>query len=155
MCIFSTICVGFGTVLLHHLSSPHSLRGLGHKLESNSGTEPPPPPLTSDVTPVKCKVAPWLTASQGIDYSNTASTANPSHHQERDRHRMVRHTSIDTLYVVITGPATHVCMEGFQSLQLLWLQSIWNTMLAPPGSLIDLPYLLHMQHKLAAIKLQF
>ena len=69
-------------VSLCHLSLPHSLRVLGHKLESNSGTEPLPLPLTSDATPVESKVAQGLTALQGIDYHSTASTVNPSQYQE-------------------------------------------------------------------------
>ena len=59
------------TVSLHHLSLPHSLITLGHRSESNSGMEPLPPPLTSDATPIKSKVAPRLTVSQGIDYRST------------------------------------------------------------------------------------
>ena len=80
----------------NQLKQPNAL------LESNSGTEPPAPPLTSDATPVESKVALQLTALQGIDYSSMASTVNPSQYQERDHHRMVRRTSVDTLYVIIT-----------------------------------------------------
>ena len=90
-------------VSLCRLSSPHSLRALGHKLESNSGTEPLLLPLTSDATPVESKVAPQLTALQGIDYHSMASTANPSQYQEGDHCRMVCCTSVDTLYIVITA----------------------------------------------------
>ena len=63
--------------------------------------EPPPPTQTSDAAPVKSKVAPWLTASQGVDYCSTASTAKPCHHQEGNRCHTERRTSVDTLYVVI------------------------------------------------------
>ena len=90
------------TISLHHLSLLHSLRALGHKLESNSGTEPRPLPLTSDATPVESKVALQLTALQGIDYHSTASTANPSQYQEGDCCHMVHHMSVDALYITIT-----------------------------------------------------
>ena len=65
--------------------------------------EPPPPLMTSDATPIKSKVALSLTALQGIDYHSAVSTAYTNHHQERDRHCMVCHMSIDTLYIVITA----------------------------------------------------
>ena len=87
-------------VSLCGLSSPHSLRVLGRKLESNSGTEPTPLPLTSDVAPVESKVALQLTALQGVDYCSTASTANPSQYQEGDCCHTVHHTSTDTLILL-------------------------------------------------------
>ena len=43
-------------------------------LKSTSGTEPSLPPHTRDAAPIKSKVAPWLTAWQGIDYHSTART---------------------------------------------------------------------------------
>ena len=88
------------TVLLHRLSSLHSLNalGLGHMLKSTSGTEPSPPPHTHDTSPKKSKVAPQSTASQGIGYHSTARTVYLSHHQEGHCHRM----SVNTLYIIIT-----------------------------------------------------
>ena len=65
--------------------------------------EPPPPPLTSDAAPVESKVAPQLTALQGVDYRSTASTVNPSQYQEGDHCHMVCCTSVNTLYVIITA----------------------------------------------------
>ena len=72
-------------------------------LKSTSGTEPPPPLHTCDAAPIKSKVAPRLTASQGIDYRSTACTVYLSHHQEGHRCRTGRHMTIDTLYIVITA----------------------------------------------------
>ena len=81
-------------ISLHRISLPHSLNALGHRLKSNSRAEPLPLRLT--------KVAPRLTALQGVDYCSMASTVKPRD-QERDRHCTVCHTSVDTLYVVITA----------------------------------------------------
>ena len=91
-------------VSLRCLSLQLSLRVLGHKLESNSRTEPPPPPpLTSDAAPVESKVAPQLTALQGIDYHSMASTVNPSEYQEGDCCCTVCCMSVNTQYVIITA----------------------------------------------------
>ena len=92
-------------VLLHRLSSPHSLNalGLGHMLKSTSGTEPSPPLHTHDTTPIKGKVALQLTVLQGIGYHSTAHTVYSSQHQGGHRHCTGRRTSIDTLYVVTTA----------------------------------------------------
>ena len=88
----------------HCLSSPHSLNALGSScmLKSTSGTEPPPLLHTCDASPVKSKVAPQLTASQGVDYHSTVHTVYLSHHREGHHHRMGHHTVINTLYIVIT-----------------------------------------------------
>ena len=91
------------TVLLHRLSSPHSLNVLGSSrmLKSTSGTESSPPPHTCDAAPIKSKVAPRLTASQGIDYHSMVHTVSSSHHQGGHRHHTGHCTSLDTLYCVI------------------------------------------------------
>ena len=91
-------------VLWHRLSSPHSLNSLGSSrmLKSTSGTEPSPPPHTRDAAPIKSKVAPWLTASQGIDYHSTVHTVYLCHHRE-GYHRCTGHCmTINTLYIIIT-----------------------------------------------------
>ena len=72
-------------------------------LKSTSGTEPSLPPHTRDATPVKSKVAPRLTASQGIDYHSTACTVYLSHHRGGHRRHTGHRTVVDTLYVVITA----------------------------------------------------
>ena len=72
-------------------------------LKSTSGTEPPPPSHTHDAILVKSKVAPQLTASQGVDYHSTEGTVYSSHQQEGHRRRLGHGTIIDTLYVVITA----------------------------------------------------
>ena len=72
-------------------------------LKSTSGTEPSPLPHTRDVTPVKSKVAPRLTASQGVDYHSMARTVYLSHHRGGHRRRTGHCTVVDTLYVVITA----------------------------------------------------
>ena len=72
-------------------------------LKSTSGTEPSPPPHTRDAAPVKSKVAPRLTASQGVDYHSTVRTVYLSHHRGGHRHPTGHRTVVDTLYVVITA----------------------------------------------------
>ena len=72
-------------------------------LKSSSGTEPSLLPHTHDAAPVQSKVAPWLTALQGIDYHSTVHTVYLSHHWEGHHHRMGHSTIVDTLYVVITA----------------------------------------------------
>ena len=52
-------------------------------LKSTSGTRTTPPPHTRDAAPIKSKVAPRLTASQGIDYHSMVSTVSTSLHRER------------------------------------------------------------------------
>ena len=76
-------------------------------LLSTSGTRTTPPPHTRDAAPIKSKVAPQITAAQGIDYYSMARTVPTSLHQEGHRCRMNRHMVIDTLYVVITMPRSH------------------------------------------------
>ena len=72
-------------------------------LKSTSGIEPSPPRHTCDASPVKSKVAPRLTASQGIDYCSTACTVNSSHHWEGNRRSTDCRTSVDTPYIVFTA----------------------------------------------------
>ena len=73
-------------------------------LLSTSGTRTTPLPHTCDAAPIKSKVAPQLTAAQGIDYNSTACTVLTSLHREGHRRHMNCHTVVDTLYVVITTP---------------------------------------------------
>ena len=73
-------------------------------LLSTSGTRTTLPPHTSDAAPVKSKVAPRITAVQGIDYYTTACTVPTSLHREGHRHHTDHRTVIDTLYIVITAP---------------------------------------------------
>ena len=73
-------------------------------LLSTSGTRTTPPPHTRDATPVKRKVAPLLTATQGVDYYSTARTVPTNLHREGHRHRTNRRMVVDTLYVIITAP---------------------------------------------------
>ena len=73
-------------------------------LLSTSRTRTTPPPHTCDAAPVKSKVAPRITAAQGVDYYSTVRTVPTSLHREGHRHRMNRRTVVDTLYVVITAP---------------------------------------------------
>ena len=73
-------------------------------LLSTSGTRTTPLPHTCDATPIKSKVAPQLTAAQGIDYYSMARTVPTSLHREGHRCCMDRHTVVDTLYIVITAP---------------------------------------------------
>ena len=105
----------------HRLSLPHSLNALGSSrmLKTTSGTEPSPPPHTRDAAPVKSKVAPQFTASQGVDYHSTAHTVYLSHHREGHRRHMGHRTIVDTLYVVITAQVPlhiftlHCCRSWF------------------------------------------
>ena len=85
---------------------PHSLKVLeaSRMLLSTSGTRTTPPPHTHDTAPIKSKVAPPLTATQGIDYYSMARTVPTSLHREGHHRRMNRRMVIDTLYVVITVP---------------------------------------------------
>ena len=71
-------------------------------LKSTSGTEPSLLLHTRDAAPVKSKVAPQLTALQGVDYHSMACTVYWSHHWEGHRCRTGHRTIVDTLYVVIT-----------------------------------------------------
>ena len=73
-------------------------------LSSTSGTKTTPPPHTCDAAPGESKVAPRLTAAQGVDYYSTARTVPTSLHREGHRRHTNRHTVVDTLYVVITAP---------------------------------------------------
>ena len=77
--------------------------GLGCMLKSTSRTEPSPLLHTRDAAPIKSKVAPQLTALQGIDYCSTVHTVNSSHHQEGNCCCTDRRTSVDTPYIVITA----------------------------------------------------
>ena len=81
-------------------------------LLSTSGTRTTLPLHTRDTAPVKSKVAPRLTAAQGIDYYSTARTVPMSLHREGHHHRTNRLTVVDTLYIVITVPRSHyTCCE--------------------------------------------
>ena len=73
-------------------------------LSSTSRTRITPLPHTSDAAPIKSKVAPRITAAQGIDYYSTARTVPTSLHWEGHRRHMNRRTVVGTLYVVITAP---------------------------------------------------
>ena len=93
-------------ILLHHLSLPHSLNMLvlGRMLKSTDRqTEPSLPPHTHDAAPVKSKVAPQLTALQGIGYHSMSHTVYLSDHQGGHCCHTGRRMSINTLYVVITA----------------------------------------------------
>ena len=72
-------------------------------LKSTSRTELSLLPHTHDAAPVKSKVAPQLTASQGIDYHSMARTVYFSHHREGHYCCMGHRMTVDTLYVVITA----------------------------------------------------
>ena len=76
-------------------------------LLSTSGIRTTPLPHTHDAAPVKSKVAPQLTAVQGIDYYSTACTVPMSLNWEGHRRCMDCRTVINTLYVVITMPKSH------------------------------------------------
>ena len=103
------------TISLHRLSLPHSLNalGLGRVLKSTSRTEPSPPLHTRDAAPIRSKVAPQLTALQGVDYRSTVHTVYSSHHREGHRCRTGHCTSVITLYIVIT---TQVPLHMFKSI---------------------------------------
>ena len=73
-------------------------------LSSTSGTRTTLPPHSRDTAPIKSKVAPQLTAAQGIDYFSMACTVPTSLHQEGRHHRMDCHTVVDNPHVVITVP---------------------------------------------------
>ena len=73
-------------------------------LLSTSGTRTTPPPHTRDAAPVKSKVAPQITAAQGIDYCSMVCTVPMSLHREGHRRHMNCRTVVDTLYVIITVP---------------------------------------------------
>ena len=72
-------------------------------LKSTSRTEPSPPLHAHDATPIKSKVAPQLTALQGVDYHSTAHTVYLSHNRGGHRHRTGHRMVIDTLYIIITA----------------------------------------------------
>ena len=89
-------------------------------LKSTSGTEPSPPPHTHDAAPIKSKVAPRLTALQGIDYHSMACTVHSSHHRERHHRRTGHCMIIDTLYIVITAQVPlHLYQVTFDKLKSL------------------------------------
>ena len=71
-------------------------------LLSTSGTRTTLPPHTSDATPIKSKVAPRITAAQGIDYYSMVHTVPMSLDQEGHRCHTKCRTVIGTLYIVIT-----------------------------------------------------
>ena len=98
------------TILLHRLSSPHSLNVLGSScmLKSTSGTEPPPPLHTHDAAPIKSKVAPQLTALQGVDYRSLARTVSSSHHQGGPLHGSPYERRYPIRHNHCLGPATYV-----------------------------------------------
>ena len=97
-------------------------------LKSTSGTEPPPLPHTHVAAPVKSKVAPRLTALQGVDYHSTARTVYLSHHRGGHRRRTGHRTVVDTLYVVITAQvplhifSEHEPSEGSSILATKWVK---------------------------------
>ena len=79
-------------------------------LLSTSGTRTTLPPHTSDAAPIKSKVAPRITAAQGVDYYSMARTVPMSLHWEGHRCRMNHCTVISTLYVIITVPRScYIC----------------------------------------------
>ena len=76
-------------------------------LLSTSGTRTTLPLHTSDAAPIKSKVAPRITAAQGVDYYSKARTVPMSLHWEGHHCRMNRRSVVDTLYVIITVPRSH------------------------------------------------
>ena len=101
MCVFSTVCI---------CAMPYCCTRM----------EPPLPPLTSDATPIRSKVALQLTASQGIDYHSMVSTVKPCEHQERDCCNTVNRTSVDTMYIIITAPVPlHLASLGGSSKRIV------------------------------------
>ena len=76
-------------------------------LLSTSGTRTTPLLHTCDAAPVKSKVAPQITAAQGIDYYSMARTVPMSLHREGHCRHTNRHMVVDTLYVIITTPRSH------------------------------------------------
>ena len=73
-------------------------------LLSTSGTRTTLPPHTRDAAPIKSKVAPRITAAQGVDYYSTARTVPTSLYREGHRCHTNCHTVIGTLYIIITMP---------------------------------------------------
>ena len=76
-----------------------------------SGTRTTPPLHTHDAAPIKSKVAPRITAAQGVDYYSTARTVPTSLHREGHCHHTNHRTVIDTLYIVITVPRSRYIYE--------------------------------------------
>ena len=71
--------------------------------------KPPLLQLTSDVPPLKSRVAPCLTALQDIDYNSMVSTSDNHCHLEGDHCYMDCCMSINTLCIVITaGVLLHI-----------------------------------------------
>ena len=84
-------------------------------LKVTSGTEPSPLLHTRDAAPIQSKVAPQLTASQGVDYHSMAHTVYLSHHQGGHCHHMGHRMIVDTLYVIITAQVLlHLASLGGQ-----------------------------------------
>ena len=102
----------------HRIIALHSSSMLDHMLLSTSGTESPLPPLTRDTTPILHKVAPWLTAFQGVGYSRMACTTCSSHYHRGNCCHMEHRTCIDTLYVIITAQVPPHML--FHSLFFTW-----------------------------------
>ena len=69
-------------------------------LKSTSGTEPSLLPHTRDAAPIKSKVAPRLTASQGVGYQSMARTVYSSHHWEGYCRHTGHRTIVDTCRTV-------------------------------------------------------
>ena len=93
-------------------------------LLSTSRTRTTPPPHTRDAAPIKSKVAPRITAVQGIDYYSTACTVLTSLHWEGHRRRTNRRTVINTLYVIITVPRSRYIWRpwvGSSKKDSLWI----------------------------------
>ena len=79
-------------------------------LLSTSGTRTTPLPHTRDAAPIKSKVAPQITAAQGIDYYSMVHTVPTSLHWEGHHRRTNHRTVIDTLYIGITVPrSSYTC----------------------------------------------
>ena len=85
-------------------------------LLSTSGTKTTLLLHTRDAAPIKSKVAPRLTAAQGVDYYSTVRTVPMSLHREGHRRRMNCRTVVDTLYVVITAPKSRYICLWYQNL---------------------------------------
>ena len=73
-------------------------------LLSTSGTRTTPLLHTCDAAPVKSKVAPQITAAQGIDYYSMAHIVPMSLHREGHGCHTNHHMVINTLYIIITAP---------------------------------------------------
>ena len=104
-------------------------------LLSTSGTTTTLLPHTCDATPIKSKVAPRITATQGIDYYSTARTVPTSLHREGHHHRMNRRTVVNTLYVVITMPRS----------RYIYI-SVHNLLAIPPGHQLAVTYQLEGEY---------